>query len=970
MELWWDEFVTLGRSLPDIPRLLSGLLYQSPSPVSTDCSPPLHHLLEHAVLQLSHGDLAIRLPSIVFGIISLFFLMRLCQRIGGLRMAVAAGTFCAFSLFHLYYSRDIRWYSVYYGCSLFALYCLYQAITLDRVRDWAGFVCGSALSLYTSYIAVPFLAGESLFLAGLVAVRWRTGAKADAKRLLLRSAMSVALAFALYAPWLPGQYYAFYSFYGKGSSNAFELAQFFRSVRFFLEYFYQTDINTLFFSLPLIGLGYLWGLAGQRRRGVLLVLAWGVPPIAAAYWVKTEFSVSPKYIISTYYLLVFGLALGSDAVAGWLASRVPRGKALAGWSVALGLTLVAGMANWHLAEFYQGKTFSYKGVLRQIALEKNNIDFILYENERNFSFVGDWYLGDLFKRTSGVLERGYKRFYYLSYTDGKAVPWVRFWFKTEASSVSRGAIVNRSPLMMTADAAGTYRYADTFNNFQVLQDAWKTENATVDVGEGVLVPSDMSREGKVIYAFVAQNDQTLQAAKLRIAATCLKRNVFFPDAAVTVLAGRDPDHLVAIGVLNADSPPGPPRRDATYRGSYNVAGEWDIPPELLSEKGVFVALAVSYGTREGWLKTTDMTFEAVVRGKPAGPEEGVRHEWRSILTNLSEKERPRTGDFTTPGRLAAFSLDAGLLPPQETEGLGTREQRRQFLDRHPGLSPVYVLRAEDGREAAELYDPWLEHPYLTLAGQQSQTLDLAQAPVGYKTTGGDQTMLTANGKPLPLSCGLPNAATAVYAARGDSVIVASEPFEGEGFDPNDFYSLRDIRIRPESGELTCMGKTPCQATYRFESLYPMTRLVLTSFPHVFGDAAGENAVRVSYAEDSGPFRTIYALRSDRSGQWRGFGAHPHVDAVPLAKGTRSVRVRLEMANDGSVWKSPALSPMSFEVYLHTAGMPPMASGTTELVNSSPQGRAASVYFLNAPPSAFERLRPGLTVTPLWRPFFR
>ena len=971
MELWWDEFVTLGRSLPDVPELLYGLLYQSPSPVSTDCSPPLHHLLVHAALQFGHEGVVIRMPGVVFGLVALYFLMRLAQRIHGLRAAVVAGLFCAMSLFHVYYSRDIRWYAVYYGCSLFALYSLYLAVTLDRLKYWLAFCLGSALSLYASYVAAPVLAGECCFLLGLCIARWLGGQQAAAKRLAWRSCLFVALAVLLYSPWLPGQYYAFYSFYGKGSSNSFVLAEFLRSVRFFLDYFYQDGFNTLLAALPLVALGYCWSLAGPRKLGAWLVLAWGIPSVAAAYWVKTEFSVSPKYIMSLFYVLVFGLAFGVEAVARWIARVLPVGRAAAGWTAALVLTMFVGSANLHYAEFYQGKMFSYKAALRQVALEKNNIDLVLYDNERNFSFVGNWYLGDLFERATGVFERRYKRFYYLSPAHGAHVPWAALKRKTEACDISYGAFVNRAPLPIVADASGIFRYADSFKDFQVFQDSWKTDNITVDVNEGVLAPADMSRQGMAVYAFVPASGQALQRVAVRISAVCMKRNVFFPDAAITVLAGNDPQRLAPVGTITAHSPPGPPRDDAAYRGMYTLQGAWDLSAGLLSGKTLYVAVAVSAGTLEGMLKATDFTVEAVARGGPVAAQYGMAQEWKHIYANLSDTERPRAGDQTTPGRLVAFSCDPAVFPPYGDDGLGAQAERRRFLAAFPAAVPVHVIRKPSGEAALEIYDPWLASPYLTLPGDTSLDFTLQEPPAGYKAPGSmHQTLAAFRGQPLPLSCGLPESAVSTSARGGESFIFAQERFDEEAFNPNDLYSLRDIRVKHDAAALTCIGKTPCQATYRFQSLYPLTELVMTTFPRVYCDAAKENFVRVSFSEDAGPFKEIYTLRSDGSGQWRGTGSYPHVDAVALAKGAREVLVRLEMANDGAMWQSDSNAPMMFELFADTSGMPGIAAGSGELANLTPGRRAASLFFLNAPVSAFAPLRPGLTVTPAWRFLFR
>ena len=70
--LWWDEFVTLGRATWPVLDLLRSLAHEGPSDVSLDSSPPLLHLLVHASLALfGPGDVAVKLPSVAAGTLTI-----------------------------------------------------------------------------------------------------------------------------------------------------------------------------------------------------------------------------------------------------------------------------------------------------------------------------------------------------------------------------------------------------------------------------------------------------------------------------------------------------------------------------------------------------------------------------------------------------------------------------------------------------------------------------------------------------------------------------------------------------------------------------------------------------------------------------------------------------------------------------------------------------------------------------------
>lgn len=970
MELWWDEFVTLGRALPEVPSLLSGLMYQSPSPVSTDCSPPLHHLLVHAALQFGRDNAIVKLPSVVFSCLGIACIMGLGKRLYGRRSAAAAGIFCAISLFHFYYSRDIRWYSVYYGCSLAGLYTLYRAIAEDRLRFWILFGLLSALSLYASYVAAPVLAGQGTFVLILFVKKWRSGRHGDAWRLARRFAAAMGLAFVIYSPWIPAQYYAYQSFYGKGSTNPFNLLEIQRNFRFFLEYFYQGAFNKLFIALPLVGLGFASVLRSDARLGAWLILAWGIPPIAAAYLVKTEFPVSPKYVMSGFYLLTFGLGFGAEAVARVVARFLPVGKNAGGWLTAIGVIVVVGSSNFNFSTFLQGKMYSDKAALRQVALAKNNIDYVFYDNERNYSFVGDWYLGDLFQRASGRLTRDYKRFYLLS-SAHIAVPWAQECFKSTPFTGYVGGIVNRAPLSVNPDSSGTWRYTDTYWDFKLFKDAFSTDNATVNLLEGGLVPSDMSRPGVAVYAFTPTDDSRFLSAKIRLNALCTKRNVFFSDASIQVLAGKSPESLFLIGHLDAHSPPGPLNRDRDYRGLYSAEGEWSVPDGLLAGGVLYVAVIVSDGSREGSVKAESLAVEFTSQAKVPDVTAAAKKEWAQIFANLSESERPGEGSVIIPGRLVAFTCNEDIFPVDNSVGLQSKSARDRFLEAHPGIVPIHCVRDASGIVALELYDPWLLEPGVSLKSDAHASMDVGKEPVGYKVLGTmNPTLASLNGQLLPVSMGLPTQATAVYSRAGESFILAREMFDEVNAAPQDLYALRGIRLRTDTAALTCMGKLPCQATYQFRSFYPLTRMVLTTFPHIFCDAGKDNYVRVSFSENGSTFKEIYALKSNGSQEWLGTGSYPHIDAVPLAADTKEVLIKLEMSNDGAMWQSSPDAAMTFELFMDSRGMPPLASGIGELVNVTPHESASTLSFFLQSSSAFESLRPGLTVTPFMRPFFR
>jgi hypothetical protein len=969
MELWWDEFVTLGRSLPNVPDLLSGLMYQSPSPVSTDCSPPLHHLFVHFVLLFTKSNFYIKLPSVFFGCISILAVMLISKRVLNLRCAIISGFFCTVSIFHIYYSRDIRWYSVYYGTSLFAVYFLYLALLSDKVKMWFFHSLFCAASLYASYVAMPAIAGQAVCVFLICAWRWFYEDRKEAVKLFWHATASFCFAFILYSPWLPAQYYAYQSFYGKGGTNTFYFLEFQKIIHFFLEYFYQSSIGKLYLALFVAFFGYVAVLFQKNKVGQLLVLFWGVSQIAFSYIVKTEFSVSPKYVMSCFYLLAFGIGFGIEFLARFADKAFHNRSKIVGWCFSFIVIFILCWSSINLVSFYQGKMYSDKVNLRHIALEKNNVEYIFYENERNYSFLGDWYLADTFKRATGVLTRDYKRYYLLSAAHAD-FPWAITFYKSKPFVAYKGGVVNRSPLRVVPGESGKWVYTDSYHDMKLFKDAFQVSNATVDFLEGGLVPSDMSKPGSVLYSFKLPKFKDIATGVLSLSALCLKRNVFFPDAKVVISVGNHPAQLKPVGVLDAFSPPGPPVHDGSYRGYYRVTEKWNISD--VSSKGdfLYVSLDFTNGTREGAVKIDSFSVQIDGQEDSLYAGKSFKDDWDIVFSNLTDSQKPSWSKSIKPGRLLAFTCDDTLFPEDEATGLQSSQDRLLFLNKFPGVSPVHVVEDSSGKAVVELYDPWLLNPYVTMYGGDDIDLDIDSRIYGYKTKGTiNPSMISVGELPLPVSLGAAGQAVGTFPDDGEGRIFVTELFN-ENATPEDFNALKNIRLITDSSTLTCVGDNSCFVDFRINSLFSFKELMLTTYPRVFSDLGKNNFSRLLVSEDNVNFDLVYELRSNGSGCWIGAGAFPCVDKVPLSGLSKSISIRLEMSNDGGQWLSNGDNPMMFELSLDTRGLPKLPSSTLKLSSPRQQKNKTNILFLDKPVSYFDSLRFGFPVTPFLRYFFR
>lgn len=963
MEFWWDEFVTLGRSMPDVPDLLHGLMYQSPN-VATDCSPPLHQLIVHCMMYFGSTEFLLKTPAALCGVVTIVFVMLIGKRLFGLRAGFFSAMFCALSLFHVYYSRDIRWYSTFYAVCLGGLYFLVRSLEENRWKHWLLFSAFSTLSLYTSYTAATFLCGETLFILLTVGSAFRQGEKVLARTLVLRAGTALLFTLVLYSPWIPAQYFAFLSFKGKGARVPFEAAFLWDTLRFYLEYFYKSDFNRLWIAAPLCLFGLISGIFFRKLgREILLVSCWALVPLVGVYSVKTEFGVSPKYVMSLFYYFAFCLGLGLDGLAR-LAERkaVPFGR-FTGNIAAFIVFILAIASNFHYMTFYQGKTYSHKALMRDLALNATSDTHILYDKPSGLSFVGYWYLRDAFPSARGHFENTYKRAILVSDTPRS----LEGYFPLEDRDkfhLYRSGLVNRSPLTILPEDDSRYVYTDTYKNMRLFSDAWSTDNATIDMAYGGLIPADTTRPGQVVYAFQIPPGVEADNLVVTLVATITRRNLPNSDGFIELLAGNTPETLEPVGRLDvSDASKEHNHRD--FRGLFQVEKSWPLDRTALPGKKVFIGLRYSIGSVDGFFTVASFSLAAQCSGKRLEPSERARIEGSTILANLPLRQFPLQEHVLEPGKVLAFSANDQLFPTDSSGRYGSDSQRTAYLAKHPGSRCVFTARTREGVPYLQIYDPWLE-PEFPIAADR-HTILLSEAPVnGMKVPGvSSPATLDWNGAGFPFSISQPPSSTTSLNPGLGRTVFFRPIFDADHLNPDDFHAFRDIRIKSSESCLTCMGETPCFATYRFLSEFPISRVVTTMYLSMKNDERKMNSLRLSYSANGGPFQEILGVVSSGDGKWGGLN-HPWVTEVIVDPPAREIVLRLDMANESSHWVSSSKYPMVVEMYSKYAP-PPLVQGKTALVrNTSPKQNPLPLAVSPTPYDAWENLRHGLKLTGIWR----
>lgn len=161
--------------------------------VADDVYPPLFFLLLHGLGLFTTSEFLIRLPMALAGVAAVGVLVVLLRRFADKRAALFAGALAAVSPVLIYYSQELKMYSI---LALFLLLLFYETVLCleDPGRGWKRLALWATLAVYTFYLSLL------VWFCLLGMVWWKT-------RRNWRQASSIWKGFAVaglfFLPWAP-----------------------------------------------------------------------------------------------------------------------------------------------------------------------------------------------------------------------------------------------------------------------------------------------------------------------------------------------------------------------------------------------------------------------------------------------------------------------------------------------------------------------------------------------------------------------------------------------------------------------------------------------------------------------------------------------------------------------------------------------------------------------------------------------
>ncbi len=918
--VWWDEIVTATRALLPLSELWTGLMYQTPSVITSDCSPPLHHGMIHFSLLLGHSNFFLKLPNILFGSLTIPMIYQLGKRLLDRRCGLFAAICLALSAFHFDYSRDARWYALFYFLNVSAFSFFLAALEEGRPRQWLGYAAATAGMLYTSYVAAPFIAAQVLAV-GLLYARRETREPLRRRRVLRGLTLALLTAGLVFSPWLPGQLNAYYSFYLRGFPRPFVLWDFCVILTKFMAL--PLDRPTLLVPAVLAGalLGLFAFLRAKRYFSLLVLSLWTFVPVFFAYKAAIGFNISPKYVMG---LLIF-LVILAGAACSQLADLAetdrfgPTWRKTAPLAVGLLFTLVINLPNFAFPARWRPGKVNAREIMSYLARHQDGVPYLLFDNNRNFKAIADWELHGIYKGADALPAKGYARAWLLTYRKpGAALPPGTV-FALDDMAAGRVGILHRAPLLLAPDASGTFTYSEDFSSLRIYTDAAAVENLAPDLRGRRLALYDPGRDGNLTYVFVNPTGGPLTGLRVNLLLRLERVAGLTPNAAFTVTAKSDQGEPVVLARLDASDFP-------AERGEFSRKLSLEVPSALLRGETLAIGLAIRHSLRQGEFTVSDLAFQARLADRPPVTMDVDRAYLDHIQADSPLTPYAPGAEPAWPMAPYVFAVNA-----QDAGGVvaGPEELARYRAD-HPEARPAYHLGDPSGRERFVFYDPRLDDPAVRLRPGRSVAItgtgDLRDVG-GIKLSGKVVAPTLELGvKDLFLPLRTPPGTVTELNSRADGRMTLTAWYDQARFEAGQFYAYQGIRSLPGAEAVTCAAaEGPCFADYRLESHYPMQSLRVVWYPKCFGARGKATFARLSLSLDGGPWRQLDELAGDGEKTWR--GSEPRVVNLDLDRPASVALLRLELSGDAAQVDSPEGYPFLFEARLDARALPSVTLGS-------------------------------------------
>jgi mannosyltransferase len=195
--IWLDEGVSISTSRMSVSDIVNW--------TASDIHPPFYYLALKGWTIFGQSEFVFRSFSAVLGVLTVLVVYCVCLDLFGKRVGLVASLLLAVNPVNVYYSQEVRMFSLMAFLVLVSCYAFWKCLSAPRMRFLVVYVVSSVLMLYTHYFGVLVLVFQGLYFAALFLFN----------RNLIKDKKTVAgsliVVFLLFVPWLPALYGAVFN---------------------------------------------------------------------------------------------------------------------------------------------------------------------------------------------------------------------------------------------------------------------------------------------------------------------------------------------------------------------------------------------------------------------------------------------------------------------------------------------------------------------------------------------------------------------------------------------------------------------------------------------------------------------------------------------------------------------------------------------------------------------------------------
>ena len=159
--LWYDEGCSLNFAVQEINKIF----------FQNEKSPPLYYLFLHFWIKLfGTSEFSIRLPSALFGTISIWLIYLTGKNIFNKKAALTGALILSLNKYHIFYSQEARVYELTALLTLLSMYFFIRKNLLKKNWGALGYLFFSSLLMYSYIYGLFIIFAKNIYLPPCVKI--------------------------------------------------------------------------------------------------------------------------------------------------------------------------------------------------------------------------------------------------------------------------------------------------------------------------------------------------------------------------------------------------------------------------------------------------------------------------------------------------------------------------------------------------------------------------------------------------------------------------------------------------------------------------------------------------------------------------------------------------------------------------------------------------------------------------------